>query len=227
MLTRNLPSSFRTAPQKRWCGTGAKADPSLGGWDDTKEGARVRTINSARSLTKQIWATRPERVFPLPFYGSGLHHSSNADILRKEPITGGTSNTENWERMDRKFPRWVLDAWECPTPMDQRMKGNQFKLFTLIFARSRSDSRKHTIAIAAAIAAYGAAKQRLAKVFLNRPRIVYHRRSSGGLHAIIQSVQNSVVRTGRACCSVLGQFIGAGSQSIQSGCTGQEPRMPE
>jgi hypothetical protein len=191
----------------------------------------VRHRAKSRSLARQTDPGRPSPnesfLSPFTFYGSGLHHSSGPDILKKESIPGGTWNAENWERMDRKFPRWDVDAWECFTPMDQRMKGNHFKLFTLIFARSRSDSRKYTVAIAAAIPAYGAAKQRLAKVFLNGPGIVYHRRSSGGFHAIIQPAQNSVVCTGRARRSVLGQFIGAGSQSIQSGCTGQEPRMPE
>ena len=187
----------------------------------------MRTINSARSLTKQIWAARPERVLPFTFFWLRIAPFTKPEHLKKGAHIGRNVGRRKLERMDRKFPRWDLDAWECPTPMDQRMKGNHFKLFTLIFARSRSDSRNYTVAIAAAIPAYGAAKQRLAKVFLNNAGIVYHRRSSGGFHAIIQSVQNSVVCSRRARCSVLGQFIGAGSQSIQSGCSGQEPRMPE
>src|ERR1700693_1900899 len=38
-------------------------------------------------------------------------------------------NTENWERMDRRFPHLDLDAWECPLLMDQRMTRNHFEFF--------------------------------------------------------------------------------------------------
>src|ERR1035438_6818380 len=45
-----------------------------------------------------------------------------------------TWNTEDWGRMDHRFPRWDLDAWECPQPMDRRMTRNPCKFFADIWS---------------------------------------------------------------------------------------------
>ncbi len=37
--------------------------------------------------------------------------------LEEHPQGEKTWNTENWDGMDRRFPHWDLDVWECPPPM--------------------------------------------------------------------------------------------------------------
>src|ERR1700694_228472 len=74
------------------------------------------------------------------FFGSGRTVHQTQNILEGNPQREETWNTENWQRMDRRFPHWDLDAWECPPPMDQRMNRNRFEFFADILSSVATSS---------------------------------------------------------------------------------------
>src|SRR6476646_6964319 len=51
-----------------------------------------------------------------------------------------TWNTENWEKMEWKFPRLDLDAWACPLPTDQGMTRNRSVFCTAIWNSAATSS---------------------------------------------------------------------------------------
>src|SRR5882724_13598445 len=82
------------------------------------------------------WAPGPRRESESDtrFFGRGRTIPQTENILEEAHIGEEIWNTENWERMDRRYPHWDLDAWECPSPMDQRMKRNPFEFFAAIWS---------------------------------------------------------------------------------------------
>src|SRR5882724_6602934 len=121
----------------------------IGKWGTATKNGKMKIRKWSNKSARMGHAAKTARGHPAPgenqsqtlvFLARGGTVPQTENILEEAHIGEEIWNTENWERMDRRYPHWDLDAWECPSPMDQRMKRNPFEFFAAIWSLAATSS---------------------------------------------------------------------------------------
>src|SRR5882672_9603632 len=101
------------------CENWPRSTGSIVGHDSHCSGMSCCGSSPGHRRASQVKTTKMSSACPSPLLKP--YRSLDSEHPRRQPTVGeGKWNTEDWDRMDRKFPRWDSDAWECLPPMDQR-----------------------------------------------------------------------------------------------------------